>query len=476
MVEVTLTIYSLEDTKELPLTGDRFSIGRSSAADLMLNDEGLSRVHATIHREGDRVWILDEASTNGTCVNDGLVPPAGSPLADGDEISLGNHTTILINIRPVAVNNPYVPSDRPKTSISWPSPLLAASGGVVAVLLMAVIIGLATRKTNNNRNTLPPRVDQTSFSTPAPARTESNNVAAASPTSSPSPTVTPDVIAPSVTEPASAPVEVTEYRSMTQQQRFDYVAQEAKQVARMIGNREGFDLPPEVVTKIKAFVDTYSGRLSRKPPTGDGCTMRHDLRTLLTRASEHAPLIGKSFYDKGLTPQVGLYLAMIESEYCPCLSSGTGAKGMFQFVGTTARRYGVKDVSQPSTDRRFDDRCKVEIMAPLAAQYMKDLVAMFGTGPIGVPLAVASYNSGEGGLNKNLFSTLQSAGSSERSFWSLIANASHLSPQFQKENINYVPKFFAAAIVGENPRVFGVDMNPISTYNASTDSAAPSAP
>jgi membrane-bound lytic murein transglycosylase D len=229
------------------------------------------------------------------------------------------------------------------------------------------------------------------------------------------------------------------------------------------------------VVQIKIWVDAYSRRLNSAPPRS-GCNMRHDLRTLLTRASEHAPLITKSFYEKGLSPQVGLYLAMIESEYCPCLSSGTGAKGMFQFVGTTARRYGVKDVSQPSTDPRPDDRCKVEIMAPIAAQYMKDLVAMYGTGPLSVPLAVASYNSGEGGLSSNLFKILNEVRGSERSFWALVADSSRLSRQFQNENIKYVPHFFGAAIVGENPRVFGVDMNPLSTYSVSSASAAGNAP
>jgi len=347
-----------------------------------------------------------------------------------------------------------------------------AGGGVVIVLLAVVTIGVfATRNANNDRNTRRQRVDQTPVNTPA--RRESNTVAAVSPTVSPSPTVTPNV-EPSVTGPANPPVVGLDYRSMSPEQRRDFVAQAAQQVARVIGNRD-YDFPPEVVTRIKSSVDEYFRRLGTKPPTA-GCNMRHDLRTLLTRGSQHAPLIAKSFYDKDLKPQIGLYLAMIESEYCPCLSSGTGAKGMFQFVGKTAKRYGVKDVSQPSTDRRFDDRCKVEIMAPLAAQYMKDLVAMFGTGPLGVPLAIASYNSGEGGLSKNLLNTLYSVQGSERSFWALIANSSHLSPQFQKENIRYVPKFFAAAIVGENPRIFGVDMNPISTYTVATDSTAANAP
>ncbi len=98
---------------------------------------------------------------------------------------------------------------------------------------------------------------------------------------------------------------------------------------------------------------------------------------------------------------------------------------------------------------------------------MKDLIAMFGTGPLSVPLAVASYNEGEGGLSTNLMKALNAARSSdnpERSFWIMVAHEEILSDQFQRENIKYVPHFFGAAIVGENPRVFGVDLLPISSY------------
>jgi hypothetical protein len=135
---------------------------------------------------------------------------------------------------------------------------------------------------------------------------------------------------------------------------------------------------------------------------------------------------------------------MIESEYCPC-SQAAPARA-FQFVGTTARRYGVPFVTANSRDTAPDDRCRVEVMAPIAAQYMKDLIAMFGTGPLSVPLAIASYNEGEGGLTTNLIRALNAAKNSdnpERSFWTMVANADMMSDQFQREAIKYVPHFFA---------------------------------
>lgn len=482
MVEVTLRIYSLEDVREIPLTSNRLSIGRDDNVDLPINDAGLSRLHATIHREGDRVWVLDEASTNGTCVNNQPVSHSGLPLADGDEITIGDNTSILIHIReavnPVLAMAGVAPKNA--EARSWTFPLIVAATGIVLVLFTAVIIGsYVTRgKTSSNETQRLPPYQKVENSNGKPVVEPARNSGG---TPNPDPTPLPNIADPdgqaiegSGNLPSRSYVGFKTYASMAKEEQTSFVAQEAQHVARMIGNREGFAFPPEVVRQIKIYVDAYARRrLNGQPPTGR-CNMRHDLRTLLTRAGHHAPLVIKSFNEKGLSPQVGLYLAMIESEYCPCLSSGTGAKGMFQFVGTTARLYLVPDVSKPSTDPREDDRCKVEIMAPIAAQYMKDLVAMFGTGPVSVPLAVASYNSGEGGLSGNLRKALNSVSGSERSFWSLVADSSQLSPQFQKENIRYVPKFFGAAIVGENPRVFGVDMEPLSTHTVSQNTAGDS--
>ena len=462
MVEVILTIYSLEDTREVPLSGSRLSIGRSDIADLPINDEGLSRVHATIYREENRVWVLDKGSTNGTYVNNTPVPPAGLPIANGDEITVGNDTAIRVRIVEVVTASTQAGSTLSGSRVfSWP--LITAAGGVAIVLVVAVVIASLVNKKETGTETIlrtSPSLSepQVKGESTGQSRVTSANTTNSEPSPSPTDAVTPAPETPALASAASLKL----YASMSKEEQFNFVAREANVVARMIGNREGYALTPEVVRVIKNQVDAYAVRLNKGSSGNGGCSMSHNLPALLKRAKEHAPLVIKAFNEKGLSPQVGLYLAMIESEYCPCLSSGTGAKGMFQFVGTTARKYGVKDVSNPSTDRRWDDRCEVEIMAPIAAQYMKDLEAYFGTGPLSVPLAIASYNSGEGGLSNNLRITLSSLRGSERSFWSLVASADQLSSQFQRENIKYVPKFFGAAIIGENPRVFGVDMGPLS--------------
>jgi pSer/pThr/pTyr-binding forkhead associated (FHA) protein len=467
-MEVTLIIHSVAGAREVPLTRSRLTLGRTDAADVEIDDQSLSRVHASVNRDDDRVWIIDEGSTNGTLVNGTPVPPSGKPLRDGDEIYLGN-TTIVVSFAEAAGANLAATESRqsaPTASTALPMPIIAAAASLIVILFAAIVIGLAYRGNNDNG-----QITVKKYKGSSENDDDANTSPPASPSSSESIfSSTPTTTLPTGNDPTNVgqpPTNTKRYLLMSPEERTQFVQTEAQHVARMIGNREGYAFTPDAVSKIKMFLDTYALRLKSPKPTGGGCNMHHDLTTLLNRARFFAPVVVKSFNEKGLSPQVGLYLAMIEAEYCSCLSSGTGPKGFFQFASSTARRYGVQDVSAPH-DTRPDDRCKIEIMAPIAAGYMKDLIAMFGTGPLSVPLAIASYNEGEGGLSSNLANALKAAMSKsddpERSFWTMVAHSQILSDQFQREAIKYVPKFFAAAIVGENPRVFGVDMEPISSY------------
>jgi len=465
-MEVTLTIHSVEKSREVPLQGTRLTLGRTDAADLVINDSSLSRVHASINRDGERVWIIDEDSTNGSCVNGEPVPPAGTPLTDGDEIYLGN-TTIVVNFSHSNISAPVLAEDgtlAPPIGTRLPMAVIAAAAGVLIIGFAVIVIGLSYR-----RNTESERITMKKYSTSNDNLDSTSTAGSSSQSPSESNVTSSREAAPDAqtdnSKNESSVTPTKRYLAMSSDEQRQFIAVEAQHVARMIGNREGYAFTPEVVNKIKIWVDAYARRLNSPKPSG-GCNMRHDLTTLLNRGRTYAPIVVKAFNEKGLSPQVGIYLAMIEAEYCPCLSSGTGPKGYFQFASSTARRYGVQDVSSPK-DTRVDDRCKIDIMAPVAAQYMKDLIAMFGTGPLSVPLAVASYNEGEGGLSTNLMKALNAARSSdnpERSFWIMVAQEEILSDQFQRENIKYVPHFFGAAIVGENPRVFGVDLLPISSY------------
>ena len=251
---------------------------------------------------------------------------------------------------------------------------------------------------------------------------------------------------------AATPRERKLYLRMSEDERNEFIFAQARVVSRMMSNRE-YVFTDEVLPYIKKYVDGYARRVGNNSTAIWG----EDLNLLFARARRLAPDIIREFNARGTPKVVGLYIPMIESEYRECLTSPVGAKGLFQFMPATASGYGVDPA----------DRCNVKKMAPAAAKYIKDRIAEFGSDAMSVALGIAGYNRSPDSVRRDLSDVINSK-NKERSFWTLIANSDKLDRFFQNENIKYVPKFFAAAIVGENPWAFGLEMNPLSTYTAST--------
>jgi diguanylate cyclase (GGDEF)-like protein len=74
------------------LKGDRLVLGRGERADIRVLDDGISREHAAIERDGGKVVLVDLGSTNGTFCNGGRVQR--QDLTDGDKISIGATTIV----------------------------------------------------------------------------------------------------------------------------------------------------------------------------------------------------------------------------------------------------------------------------------------------------------------------------------------------------------------------------------------------
>src|SRR5262245_21126522 len=126
-MEIWLDIQSREGERSVSLAENRTTIGRGEAADLNLSGTGLSRLHASIHREGSRAWVLDEGSANGTSVNGVAVSPRGTPLSDGDVIRLGEDAVVVVRFGDQSRKRPAINSQsaapRPAVPKSLPRPL-----------------------------------------------------------------------------------------------------------------------------------------------------------------------------------------------------------------------------------------------------------------------------------------------------------------------------------------------------------------
>jgi len=480
MLDVRLTYPTPEGSREINVDPGRITFGRGSDATFRFEDDGLSRLHATIYREGERVWIVDENSSNGTFVNGVQVFGSGTPLKNGDSIKIGNSTIMNVRISeqalPMAAFHPNatpmasqsVELTAPAFSFATILPIALIAVAFLVISVSAVVIGY---KLFFSRPTQVVQTDglDDDFDTPekkaSPTpKTSGSNTGSTTSNGNGNTSMTDSPSGNSSTTTVSLPAG-KQYLSMSDTERRQYLADRAMKIAQVIGNNSSEAIPDAAIDKIKAFADGYAKRLNVK--AGGGCKFGDNLQSTYERASKNAPFIVKAFNEKGTDPRIGLYLAMIESEHCVCLQSPTGPLGMFQFTFSTAKLHftpsdGVIKGASPTSP---DDRCKPEPAARAAASYMKALTGRYGTGPSSVPLAIGSYNSGEGGLSTNLVKALESNSGLPRDFWTLIAKGDILSKQFQSENFKYVPKFFAAAIIGENPQDFGLKLQPLSTYN-----------
>lgn len=96
-MKVTLHIENRNESKTVEVDGE-LSIGRTPAAQLVLDDEGLSRVNTTVFIEDDEVLVTDENSTNGTFVNGERISGPPRVLRGGDRLKIGTHTEIRVDI------------------------------------------------------------------------------------------------------------------------------------------------------------------------------------------------------------------------------------------------------------------------------------------------------------------------------------------------------------------------------------------
>ena len=258
------------------------------------------------------------------------------------------------------------------------------------------------------------------------------------------------------------------YAQMNDDEKSKFIAEQSDKILETFGRADGDKVNVIGLKMIKEYVDSYGKRTTSVKT--DKCSFNNDLTTVLTRGSKVSKSLSGEFRSADVPVYLGIYLPMIETEYCECVSSPTGALGMFQLTAALASEYGLKS-TKGATSANPDDRCNPQLAAQAAAKYIKDL--MKRTFPskmnaISYPLALATYNSSEHWIKKHISDVASFTKNENVSFWTLLEtennmpkNADYLQ-QFQSENKKYVPKFFAAAIIGENPRVFGVDMEPLS--------------
>jgi Transglycosylase SLT domain len=151
-------------------------------------------------------------------------------------------------------------------------------------------------------------------------------------------------------------------------------------------------IPDAAVTKIKVFVDSYAKRLNSKKL--DECRFGDNLQSVYERAAKNAPVIIEAFKQENVEPQIGLYLAMLESEHCVCLQSPTGPLGLFQLNQIGAEESGLK-VFKDASPSNPDERCDIKSASSATAKLLHSMARLFEGVPGKFLYTVALYNSNE---------------------------------------------------------------------------------
>jgi membrane-bound lytic murein transglycosylase D len=183
------------------------------------------------------------------------------------------------------------------------------------------------------------------------------------------------------------------------------------------------DLPLMMTDPVAGYINYFSTR-------GKGT-----LERALARSGRYQDMIRRVLKEEGV-PQDLIYLAQAESGFHSLAVSRAGARGMWQFMGSRAKGYGLE------RNWWVDDRQDPEKATRAAARHLKDLYNQFGDWY----LAMAAYNSGPGTVQ----SAVKRTGYAD--FWQLYKR--NVLP---KETRNYVPIIIAVTIMAKNPQQYGLE-------------------
>lgn len=191
-----------------------------------------------------------------------------------------------------------------------------------------------------------------------------------------------------------------------------------------------YDFPIDLNDQVVTWVNIFSGRIKTK------------IETSLSRGSRYLPMIRQVFQEEGV-PQDLAFLPLIESGYINGAKSHASAVGMWQFMRSTGRIFGL------SANAWVEERRDPVKSTRAAAKYLKQLYKISGDWY----LALVGYNAGP------LTTERAVTALGTKNYWDL-----HRSRYLRTETKNYVPEMCAAVLVGRHPERYGLNVQQQTPY------------
>ncbi|HQR50209.1 MAG TPA: LysM peptidoglycan-binding domain-containing protein [Methylophilaceae bacterium] len=175
------------------------------------------------------------------------------------------------------------------------------------------------------------------------------------------------------------------------------------------------------------------------------------VRRMVGRSQKYLYHIVEEVQKRGMPTEIAL-LPMVESAFNPQANSTSRASGIWQFIPSTGKHFGLKQ------DWWVDNRRDVMAATDAALDYLQKLHVMFGSWD----LALAAYNAGEGTVMRAIERNRKQGLPTDYQSLSLPA-----------ETKNYVPKLQAVKNIVTNPEQYGLDIRPIANQPYFTTVQAP---
>lgn len=175
------------------------------------------------------------------------------------------------------------------------------------------------------------------------------------------------------------------------------------------------------------------------------------VKRMIERSQKYLYHIVVEVEKRGMPSEIAL-LPMIESGYNPQAYSRSKASGIWQFIPSTGKSFGLKQ------NWWVDNRRDVTEATKAALDYLQKLHVMFGTWD----LALAAYNAGEGTVQRAIDRNRRNG-----------LPTDYASLALPPETRNYVPKLQAVKNIMTNPESYGLYIQPIANKPYFTKVRAP---
>ncbi len=175
------------------------------------------------------------------------------------------------------------------------------------------------------------------------------------------------------------------------------------------------------------------------------------IKRFVDRGSRYLHHIVEEVEKRGMPTEIAL-LPVIESAFNPHAYSRAKASGLWQFIPSTGKNYGLQQ------DWWKDNRRDIVAATHAALSYLQRLYDMFGSWE----LALAAYNCGEGCVGRAI------ANNQKRGL-----PTDFLSLKLPPETMNYVPKLVAVKNIVLAPALYGIELESIPDQPYFTTVAAP---